>query len=95
MAEGFVAPSAMRLEFAAPDLAEHGGRVLELHLDAAGNEVDQRRPGAAIGNVGDVDAGERLEQLCRQKIERADAGRAVADRARLCTRQRDEVAAPT
>ena len=81
-----------RLELAVADLAEHRGRVLELHLDAARDEVDQRRPGAAIWNVRDVDAGERLEQFGGQEIERADAGRAVADRARLRARERDQVA---
>ena len=79
-------------ELAASDLAEHGRRVLELHLNAARNEVDQRRPGAAIGDMGEIDAGQRLEQLRRKEVEGADARGAVADRARLFPRALDQIA---
>ena len=56
-------------QLAVSDLAEHGGRVLELHLDAARHEVDQRRPGAAIRNMGEIDAGERPEQPAARKAK--------------------------
>ena len=51
----------------------HRDRV-DRHLDIAGEQVLQRRAGAAIRHVHDVDPGHHLEQLAGQVRARADAG---------------------
>ena len=60
-------------------------------LDAALHQVEHRLRAAAVGHVGDVDAGLALEQFAGEMGERAGAGRGVAQRAGLGLRQRDEV----
>ena len=95
MAERLAVPTAIALSSPLLIWPSTAGAFSNCTWMRPGDEVDQRRPGAAIGDVGEVDAGERLEQLGREKAERADASRAVADRAGLGARQLDQVARPT
>ena len=45
------------------DERHHRADVVEHHVDASGNEVLERGSGAAIGDVGHLDAGHALEEL--------------------------------
>ena len=70
-----------------PEHRRHGG---EHRLDVAADQVHQRRPGALVRDVDDVDAGVHLEQLHRQLRRGADAGRCVVELARTGFREGDE-----
>jgi len=58
----------------------------ELHenqIDMAGDEVVERRAGAAVGNMRHLGAGDRHEQLGCQMRGRADALRGIIELARI------------
>ncbi len=68
-----------RAQLAGLDLRDHDGRGVGEHLDLAGQQVGDRRIGAAIGHVHDVDAGLELEHLGEQMRRGAVALRAEHD----------------
>ena len=63
-----------RAQAAGLDVRQQHRDGVDRHLHVAGEQVLQRRAGAAIGDMHDVDPGHHLEQLARQMRARADAG---------------------
>ena len=80
-----------RAQLALADVLQRRRDGADRELDAALHQVDHRLRGAAIGHVGDLDAGLALEQLAGEMRERAGAGRGVAERAGLGLGERDEI----
>ena len=70
-------------QLAALDQRQHRADVVEHDVDAAGDEVVERGPGAAIGHVQHLDAGHALEQLAGEMDRGAVAGRGEGDLARV------------
>ena len=69
-----------------------GDRRGDDELRVAGNHVEQRRRGAFVGDVRELDAGELVEHLARQVRRRADAGRGVVQHAGLAARELHQLA---
>ncbi len=59
------------------DMSVHVRDGAEQKRDMAAKEIVERRAGAVIGDVGELDARHLREQLAREMIDRAHAGRAV------------------
>ena len=72
-----VAGDRQRLDAAGLDVRGRRPEAVEHHVDLAGDQVLQRRPGAAVRDVGDEGLGLQLEQLARQMVRGAVAGRPV------------------
>lgn len=64
------------------DVRRRGAQPVEHHVDIAGNQVLQRRAGAAVGNVGDEGIGLLLEELTGEVVRSSAARRAVVEFAR-------------
>jgi hypothetical protein len=62
-------------QLAAADMLDRRRQVVEDHVDGAGNEIGQRRAGAAIGHMRHLDAGHRHQHLARQMHRGTVAGR--------------------
>ena len=62
---------------AAAGSAGRGADAVEHHVDLAGQQVLHRRARAAIGHMGDLRPGLELEELAREMMRRAGAGRSV------------------
>src|SRR5262249_56169833 len=73
------------------DLPDRSGDRREHHLHVAGDHVLQRRPGALVWHVHDVDPGLRLEQLAGEVGGRAIAAGGEVDGARLRSGERDQL----
>ena len=79
-----------RANGAAFDLAQCARQIVEEHWRLPRYDVGIGWRRAAIGHVREVNAGHQLEQLHRQMLSGAIAGRRVVDLARLRFRQSDE-----
>ncbi len=74
------------------DVGERERRSDEHHLDLPADEIADGGAGAAIGDVGEVDAGAGFEQLAREMQRVADARRAIGQLVGGIARQRDQLA---
>ena len=68
-------------------LRQRGGNRRGHRLDLAAEEILRRVRDSAIGHVDDLHAGARLEELQREMIDAAGAGRAVVELAGLALRR--------
>ncbi len=73
------------------DLLRRGAHAVEHHVGVAGQQVLHRRSRAAIGHVGDVGLCLEPEQLARQVVRRAGAGRGVVHFARILLHVLDQL----
>ena len=64
------------LQLAGLDMRADRDRIVEHHVDAAGDQVVERGRAALVGHVQHVDAGDGLEQFGHQMRSGADTGRA-------------------
>ena len=81
----------MALSLPALMLPIAGGSVLNAEHDVTAEQVVGERPGALIGDDGDVGAGHALELLGAEIIQRRRRRRADRERARLLLGERDDV----
>src|SRR6516162_3045432 len=75
-----------RAQLASSDVLDRRGHGGEIDLHLAAEEIGERRPGAAIGHVLNVDAGHHLEQLAGHMHRGSDAARRKVDLARISLR---------
>jgi hypothetical protein len=75
------------LQPAALDVRGRRAQAVEHQVDLAGDQVLQRRAGAAVGDVRDEGLGLQLEQLAGQVVRGAVAGRAVVQLARVLAQE--------
>src|SRR5262249_34365174 len=66
---------AQRAKLASVDVRQRGRRHVEHHLHLTGEEIGHRRGRALVGDVRQIHAGDELEQLPRDVMRAADAGR--------------------
>ena len=70
-----------RAQRSARDMAEGRGNRAEHHRDMAAQEIGHGRSGPPIRNMDQLEAGRGGQQLSRQMADRANAGRAIVERA--------------
>ena len=70
-------------QLATLDQRQHRTDIVEHHVDPPGDEVVERRAGAAIGHVQHLDPGHALEQLAGEVNRGAVTGGGEGDLARL------------
>jgi hypothetical protein len=87
----FVARHGQRPQLAGLHLCQHIRQVVDGQVDAAGDEVRHGRRAAAIGHMGDVDAGAVLQQFRREMRAAAGPGTGIAELARLRLRPLDQL----
>ena len=80
-----------RLQRAGLEHAHRRRQHVEAELDVAAEQIGRQRAGAAIGDDGDVDAGQRLEQLAAEIGAGAGRRRADVELARLALGRGDHV----
>ena len=80
-----------RGQLAGLDLRQRRRQVVEHQVHRAADQVEQRRPGAAVGEVEQVGAGHALEQLAAQMDRGAVAARRHVQLARIRARVADQV----
>ena len=73
------------------DQRQRGSRRREHQRNAPGDDIDDGRRGAVIGNMTEVGAGRDLEQLGKQMLRRRDTGRRVEQLAGLFLGEADEL----
>ena len=76
---------------AAFNVLEHVGKIVEIHLHLAGEQVGDGRGRAPIGNVNDIRLGQRLEHLADEMRLGAETGRGEVHLAGIVARVGDEV----
>jgi hypothetical protein len=82
---------AERAQRAGLDMREHRRHRREAHLHMPGHDILQRRSGAAIRHMHDVDLALRLEQFAGEMRRRAVAAGREADLARIGLGVRDQL----
>ncbi len=63
---------------------------VEIQLDVTGDEIDEGRPAALVGDMHHVHLGLQLEQFRRQVLHTAAAGRGVVQLSGACLGKRDQ-----
>ncbi len=87
----FLARYGERAQSSGLDVRQRRGQVVEEHLHLPAERVVQRRAGAAVGNVRQVDLGRVLEGLADEVAQAAHARRAVVELAGVFPRVLDEL----
>ena len=71
--------------------SQHRRHRVEVHVDLAAEQVDDRLAAALVRDVVDLDVGELGEQRAGEVLRAADAGRGVGHLAGLRLRERDQL----